>query len=165
MSNTTETRTLLGGLILSLFLLAAPFVATGETAEELYASIRASLERDPRSGELTPQQFDALVMAVAERAEAEGLDSAAIMAEITPIVEEEVTVLTIPERSCGIFPRFFCVASTSFGFGPGVTTPLIFWGCALLLIILLSLLMKKRYGTHPLSNITKRVTGSDGGSS
>ena len=62
-------RTLVAGSIVAL---SIPLIAFAQTNDALRAQIRADIQKDPRSAQMSSAEIDALVSALADQAEKEG---------------------------------------------------------------------------------------------
>ena len=91
------------------------------TQNDLRATIRAELLSDPRTSGLTQAQIDAMVDALTQEAQKQGVTSQDIQWRPQQVAEEESAPPVAD--SCEGTPRFFCAFDMAFGFvgdNPGI---------------------------------------------
>ena len=111
-------RTHVLGVIVALFLIGAalPFIAYAqEGTSDLRATIRAALLSDPRSASLSEAEMEAMVSALADEAERQGVTSS----DIVWRPQSAESSGPWDPSACGNPSGFLCAISTAFGFaGP-----------------------------------------------
>lgn len=133
---------------LAIFVLVnLPLTVGAQTNAGLEATIRAAILTDPRTAGMSESDIDALVLALVQGAEAQGVSANDIEWQPQgPVLVEEVA-----EGSCGIMPVFFCMLSGAFGLdGSDVTIPILLGICAGILIFVIGAMLHHRYGHHPV---------------
>jgi hypothetical protein len=106
-----------------------PFAAFAQT--DLQSTIRTAVMSDPRTASLPQAQIEAMIAALSQSAQREGLTPQ----DITWRPTGEVPVA--PTNFCAPYPRYLCVMSASFGFiGSDYILPL--WLAVLSLLFLLT---------------------------
>jgi len=122
-------RTPLFFVLLSL-LLALPVLTHAQG--DLQATVRAAIASDPRTAGLSEAQIEAMVAALSQQAQAEGVTPQDI--EWRP--SGEVFAAAGGSEFCAPYPEYLCVMSASYGFfGPDYLLPL--WFLVLSLLFLL----------------------------
>jgi hypothetical protein len=112
---------------------ALPLFARAQT--DLQSTIRAAIVSDPRSAQMSSAQVDAMVAALSQSAQKQGMTPADIMwrpqtPETRPLAD-----------TCGPYPAFLCLLNTSFGLsGPDDMIPLWLAICSLLFLLVNALL-------------------------
>ena len=96
-----------------LFAYAAPWIALAQSAD-VHAAIRAEILKDPRTASMSEAEISAMVQALANSAEEEGIAREDIVAQstsYTPIESAPAEVL-----ACDGMPEFLCTINRSLGF-------------------------------------------------
>lgn len=125
-----------GALVAVLVIaLALPLLALAQSSAELSATIRAELLKDPRTAGMSEAQVDAMVSALAEEAQAQGITPY----DITWRPSETAEGSAGPATECGYMPQLLCNMNKVFGFAGGnPTIPIILGICSALLIFILA---------------------------
>ena len=122
-------------------LLLVPLISYAQSAD-LNSSIRAALFGDPRTSTMSPAQIDAMVAALSQRAQQQGLTPADITWQ--PIPPSGTT----ESNSCAGFPAYLCTINDAFGFeGPDYFIPI--WLAAAALLFLLINALQNHHGRPP----------------
>ena len=122
--------------------LALPFAVQAQ--DDLTATIRAEILKDPRAAQIPQAQMDTMVAALAEAASKQGVTSSDITwrpAEVDPS-------LPYDETPC----EFFCYVNSIFGFGGGdYVIPLGLGVSSAILILIISMMLHRhhKHGVHP----------------
>lgn len=117
-------------------IVAVPFVAFAQDAS-LSATIRAEIMKDPRSADIAPEQIDALVAALTQAAQEEGVTE-------RDILWRPAEARVSQEPSCG----FLCRVNEVFGFGGRDYTVPVGLGIASAILILFLTTMYHRHHEH-----------------
>jgi len=116
---------------------------------ELSQAIRTSLLADPRSQNLSEEEFDSMVEALTAAALKEGMTARDIMwrpEEPEPEVSPEVVIDT-----CGNLPAFLCTLNESLGFSSGnIMIPILLFLGSLALLFVLGLMVKMHHHSHSM---------------
>ncbi|MBP9757857.1 MAG: hypothetical protein KBD06_04615 [Candidatus Pacebacteria bacterium] len=131
------TRSLKLVTICAAAVLAAPFMLSAQSAG-LSNAIRAEIMKDPRSSDIPPAQIEAMVVALAQTASAQGVSESDITWK--PVRAESAT----GSVECG----FFCTINRIFGFGGDDYTIPIGLGVTSALLILFISMMLHRHHVH-----------------
>jgi hypothetical protein len=116
-------------VVASLFLML-PLLVHAQSAD-LDTTIRAALSSDPRTATMSQAQIDAMVAALSQRAQQQGLTPGDITWRPLP------TSSTAPTSVCAGFPAYLCTINTAFGFqGPDYFIPIWLAACALLFLLI-----------------------------
>ena len=134
----TASFRLLQTLIVVGMFSVLPMFAHAQTTD-LNATIRAALYADPRTAAMSQEQIDAMVAALSQRAQQQG---------ITPA---DITWRPIPPsgfaavQTCNGFPLYLCTINDAFGFeGPDYFIPIWLAAAALLFLLINALLNHHR---------------------
>jgi len=136
-------------VILTIVLFAsAPVALAQESNIELRAAIRSALLSDPRSAEMEPAAFEALVSALAVEAEEKGVT--------VRDIEWRPSVLSTFEEGTSLAPQecrtyaFICALNWALGFdGSDLAIPITLGSVAAVLLFVIGMLLHHR-GHHPL---------------
>lgn len=116
--------------------LVAPSFALAQSTD-LEASIRTRLMQDPRTSQLSHEELDAMVSALAANAEREGMQPK----DINPPAANTFAPAAVPapvSPACIDMPQFVCAIEDGLGLdGSNVVIPLALFACAGLLAFLL----------------------------
>jgi hypothetical protein len=122
-------------MILALGLIA-PAITLAQA--DLQSTIRAQILQDPRTASMSQVQIDALVSALSQSAQQQGLTPQDITWR--PTGEQPVA----PTNFCAPYPQYLCVMSAAFGFiGGDYIIPL--WLAVLSLLFLLTNALHKHH--------------------
>lgn len=134
-----------------LIFFSLPFVTLAQTQLDLQSTIRAAIAADPRTQGMTEVQIDAMVDALAQRAQNQGLTPDDITWR--PISDVPRTQMVI--ISCGAFPTIFCTLSYSLGFiGADYTIPLWLLLASFLMIVIIMLMRHEHYRAAQAAALT-----------
>ena len=125
---------------------------TATSSSDLRATVEAALLSDPRSGDMSPAQFDAMVDALTKQVERQGMNAQDI--GWRPQAQPGAA-----ESACGSLPSFFCNVGTAFGFAGFDPLVLIALGVVSALLICVIAMLLHRRGHHargPL--VLKKIT-------
>lgn len=126
--------------IILLLLLSIPFISHAQAQPDLQATIRAAIAADPRTAGMSPVQIDAMVAALSQSAQKQGMSPNDITwrpISNTPAAQRIVI-------ACGAFPTILCTLSYSLGFvGPDYTIPLWLFVASLIAILIIMLLRRQ----------------------
>lgn len=121
-----------------LLALVLPVFAFAQSQNDLQSTIRAAIAADPRTQGMSEVQIDAMVDALSQRAQSQGM------------MPDDITwrpVQNGPQyipMTCGAFPTIFCALSYSLGFvGADNTIPVWLFFASLLMITLILLLRRQ----------------------
>lgn len=124
-----------------LFCLLVPVLAQAQ-GSDLQSTIRAAIAADPRTQGMSQVQIDAMVDALAQRAQNQGLTPGDITwrpVSNTPAAQRVVIY-------CGAFPTIFCTLSYSLGFiGTDYMIPLWLLLASFLMIVIIMLLRREHF--------------------
>jgi hypothetical protein len=128
---------------------AAQAAASAATEADLSATIRAAVLSDPRSQSMTEAEIDALVAALAQEAEGQGVSTHDILwrpQEISqPVPQEGVA-------TC----NFLCMLNQAFGLdGSDVAIPIGLGITAGILLFVIGSILHHRFGHHPVAGDLK----------
>jgi|SRR3989344_8848310 len=130
------------------FLLIASFATAQETG--LSDTIRTALMGDPRTSELSEAEIDAMVSALTEEAEMQGVTPEDILWR--PQEPQEVA----EQGQCGGLPELLCALNEAFGFdGSALVIPIALGIASALLLFLIGMLLY-RLGHHPIVGNLRR---------
>lgn len=131
-------------VLLSMLFISVLSVPVNAQETELSQAIRASLLSDPRSQNLSEDEFDSMVQALTAAATEEGMTARDIMwrpEEPEPEVTQDVMLDT-----CGNLPAFLCVLNESLGFSSGnLMIPLLLFMGSFALLFVLGLMVKMHH--------------------
>ena len=139
---TTLTRVMFGAAATCLFMCAPIALAQSAPQDEMHATIWAALLSDPRTANIPPAQMQALVNALADQAQVQGISAQEI--KWRPAVGETFGSNELPvEESCSAAFSALCPFSAAFGFvGTDPTTPAVLFVTAGLLLLLIRRIIK-----------------------
>jgi len=146
------TKTMRAGAIfvcaLILLFVFASLAAAQENAD-LQSTIRAAILSDPRSSQMSEEEIDAMVVALAEEAEVQGVTSEDIMwRPQDPASFEEAGDSS--GEACG-YAAFLCALNDAFGFsGSPLIIPLLLGITSALLLFVLGSILLHTHGHHPV---------------
>jgi hypothetical protein len=129
-------------LFLAMVLMLPLFVHAQQT--DLQSTIRAAITSDPRAAGMSPAQIDAMVGALSQKAQQQG---------VTPqgITWRPYTPGSTVVEYCAPFPAFFCTLNASFGFyGPDFLIPIWLAVSSLMLILIVALYRHHRQKIAPV---------------
>ncbi|MDB5238650.1 MAG: hypothetical protein JWM46_920 [Candidatus Kaiserbacteria bacterium] len=107
---------------------------------DLQSTIRAAIAADPRTQGMSSAQVDAMVDALSQKAQSQGMTPNDITWRPVPDTNRSIPM------SCGAFPTILCTLSYSLGFiGTGSTIPAWLFFASLLMIILILLLRRQHF--------------------
>ena len=125
-----------------LLALIVPVMSFAQTPVDLQSSIRAAIAADPRTQGMSQAQIDAMVGALSQHAQNQGLmpnDITWRPISNTPAAQQMVI-------SCGAFPTIFCTLSYSLGFiGNDSTIPIWLFVASLLMITIIMLIRRQHH--------------------
>jgi len=123
-----------------VLLFSSPVLVAAQAQDELHATIMAALLADPRTGTIPPAQLQALVNALADQAQTQGITAQEIKWR-SAVNESFVPVA--PQESCSSAFAAFCPFSEAFGFvGNDATTPAVLFVTAALLLLIIRRVIK-----------------------
>jgi hypothetical protein len=104
-------------LVATLCALLMPLALYAEESA-LSASIRAEIQKDPRSAQMTEAELDALVVLLAQGAQEGGVTQEDIAWRAERAERADVAFVASSQEPvvCDGFPQFFCTVQTAFGF-------------------------------------------------
>jgi len=130
---------------MALALCAAPYLVHAQAGNaSLSETIRAAILSDPRTAQMTEAEIDAMVAALAEEAEAQGVTSYDILWQPQePVVEAVV-------EQCGSM-SFLCALNEAFGLdGSDVGIPIGLGIVSALLLFVIGSILLHKHGHHPV---------------
>lgn len=130
-------------LLATALLLASPVAAKAQSSQdEIHATIMAALLTDPRTATIPPAQLMALVNALSDQAQAQGITAQEI--KWRPAVGETfVPASAMNEETCGGPFSALCPFSEAFGFaGRDPSTPAVLFVTAGLLLLIIRRVIK-----------------------
>ncbi|MCE9541235.1 hypothetical protein K8R03_01595 [Candidatus Kaiserbacteria bacterium] len=118
--NTALGGSLMRMMLVSLTVLAVilPFAVHAQSAsqDDLRATIRAELLKDPRASQLPPNELDAMVNVLAQGATSQGITSGDITWRPAASGVSQQSYEGSSQAFCMGLPAFFCAVSSGFGF-------------------------------------------------
>lgn len=146
------TKTMRAGAIFVcalVLLFAFASLAAAQENADLQSTIRAAILSDPRSSQMSEEEIDAMVAALAEEAQAQGVTSEDILwRPQDPASFEEAGDSST--ESCG-YASFLCALNDAFGFsGSPLIIPLLLGICSALLLFVLGSILLHSHGHHPV---------------
>jgi len=146
------TKTMRAGAIfvcaLILLFVFASLAAAQENAD-LQSTIRAAILSDPRSSQMSEEEIDAMVVALAEEAEVQGVTSEDIMWRPQDVFRGHEAGDSSGE-ACG-YAAFLCALNDAFGFsGSPLIIPLLLGITSALLLFVLGSILLHTHGHHPV---------------
>jgi hypothetical protein len=148
----------IAGVALLLGLLI-PVASFAQTQPDLQSTIRAAIAADPRAQGMSQAQIDAMVGALSQKAQNQGLTPNDITwrpVSNTPAAQQVAI-------SCGAFPTIFCTLSYSLGFIGNDSTIPVWLFVASLLMITIIMLMRRQHHLNALATAVTSQTPPQGG--
>jgi hypothetical protein len=145
MSHSQHLRAKLPVLLLAVLFAFAPLFVSAQESD-LDATIRAALLSDPRSVSLSEAEIDALVSALTEEAERQGVTSYDIAWRPQPVGGSSSA--SWDTSACGNPSGFLCAVSTAFGFtGPDAIIAVALGVVSAILLFVIGMMLYRR-GHH-----------------
>lgn len=151
MTSTNKLSLVTAAIFAVSILLIASFASAQESANaDLQATIRASIQADPRAAGMTETQLDQLAASLAQEAQAQGVSAEDILWRPTTVPPEGAgeQLKGVPFMlSCGNENGMLCRINNALGFdGTNLLIPLALGiGAALLLLVLAILFMHHKH--------------------
>lgn len=151
------SQVLAAGTLLAILVLCAPVALSAQTSGEatspdttenadLEVTIRAALLTDPRTAQMSEEEIDEMVAALAEGAQEQGITPHDITWRPQPPITTE------GEDAPCMMPAFFCTLGAAFGLdGSDVTMPIVLGIVSGILLFVIGALLHHRYGHHPVA--------------
>ncbi|MBI4080114.1 hypothetical protein HY414_02735 [Candidatus Kaiserbacteria bacterium] len=138
----------------AIVLLLSLMTVTLAQESDLDATIRAAILSDPRSSQMTEAEIDAMVAALSQEAESQGVTPE----DITWRPQDPATFdqETSTAEGCG-YPAFICALNDAFGFsGYPLLIPLLLGITSALLLFVIGSILLHIHGHHPIRGLLSR---------
>lgn len=149
------TKTMRAGAIFVcalILLFAFASLAAAQENTDLQSTIRAAILSDPRSSQMSGEEIEGLVTALADEAQSQGVNSEDIAWRPQESVSSDEAGGEARE-ACG-YAAFLCALNDAFGFtGSPLIIPLLLGVCSALLLFVIGSILLHSHGHHPIRGL------------